>query len=75
MTSLGRARPLLQYRLGENHLDIDGAGNGVIVVEGARGHADREEECAEELLSLLAQPKGLMQLKFVPIESRHTMIC
>ena len=29
-----------QARLGENRLDIDGAGNGVIVVQGASHHTD-----------------------------------
>jgi hypothetical protein len=36
--------------------DVDGSGDGVIVVEGARCHTDREEERAEELLLSFVGP-------------------
>ena len=47
---LGRAR------LEENRLDIDCSGDGVIAVEGARRHTDREEERAEKLLLSFVSP-------------------
>ena len=47
-------------RLGENSLDIDGSGDGIVIVEGARHHTDREEERAEEvLLSFVSPAEGV----------------
>ena len=53
---LGLGGGLGKARLGEDRLDIDGSGDGVIVVEGARRHADREEERTDELLLSFVGP-------------------